>query len=99
MTETAYPDQYAFQPGVLQGIVTGHDDRWFVGNTTATVEELDEDVAFLLELRRRHRDRLDLPERRAPDQSEKRRVSCVSTRLKKRRETRVARVSASTLPR
>ena len=42
MTETTQPGQYAFQPGVFQGIVTGHDDTWFVGNTTATVEEVDE---------------------------------------------------------
>ena len=43
MTETGYPDQYAFQPGVFQGIVTGQDERWFVGNTTAKVEEVDDD--------------------------------------------------------
>ena len=42
MTENTSADQYAFQPGVFQGIVNGHADTWFVGNTTATIEEIGE---------------------------------------------------------
>ena len=42
MTESTSTDQYAFKPGVFQGIVNGHADTWFVGNTSPTIEEIDE---------------------------------------------------------
>ena len=44
MTDTAQPSQFAFQSGALQGIVNGQSEQWFVGNTTATIEEVNDDL-------------------------------------------------------
>ena len=44
MTETAQPSLVAFQSGALQGIVNGSSDQWFIGNTTATIEEVYDDL-------------------------------------------------------
>jgi hypothetical protein len=46
MTEDqAQPSQFAYQSGVLAGIVNGQNDNWFgfVDNTTVKIEEVEED--------------------------------------------------------
>ena len=40
--QTSTPSQFAFQSGALQGIVNGQSDNWFVGNTTASIEEVED---------------------------------------------------------
>ena len=41
--DTSQPSQFNFQPGAFSGIVNGQRDNWFIGNTTAVVEEIEED--------------------------------------------------------
>ena len=44
MTEqTQPPSVFAFQPGALQGIINGHSDTWFAGDSGVIIEEINED--------------------------------------------------------